>query len=73
MDTNVAWPLGPDTCRVDFNYWLEPLKAQDADYISSCLDSSDQVILSSFPLSFTLVDCGPFPFTCLRYGFALLM
>lgn len=43
MDTNIAWPLSPTSCRVDFDWFVTPDLAADRAYIEKCIQDSEQV------------------------------
>lgn len=43
LDTNLVIPLGVDRCLTVFDYYLEPEKARDLQFIQESLKASDQV------------------------------
>lgn len=43
MDTNVVVPTGPATCRVLFDYYVDPARFGDREFIESSLRASDAV------------------------------
>ncbi|PSC73423.1 choline isoform B [Micractinium conductrix] len=43
LDVNTVVPLGPERCKVLFDYYLEPALADDAAYIDASLAASDSV------------------------------
>jgi choline monooxygenase len=43
LDVNVVFPMGPDRCRVVFDYFFDRDAGLSDDWIASCLVRSDQV------------------------------
>lgn len=42
MDTNIVRPLGPESCEVIFDYWVDEELAHNTAYIEDSLASSHQ-------------------------------
>ena len=43
LDTNHVWPLGPDACQVDMDYYVLPELADDAAFVERSLTASERV------------------------------
>lgn len=43
MDTNIVWPVGPNECIVEFDWYVEKSIAHDSEYINKCLADSEKI------------------------------
>ncbi|XP_020586396.1 choline monooxygenase, chloroplastic [Phalaenopsis equestris] len=50
MDTNLAFPLGPNKCQVIFDYFLDPSMMNDEEFIESSLKESEIVQMEDITL-----------------------
>jgi choline monooxygenase len=43
LDANRVVPLGPERCRVDFDWWIEAERAGDRSFVERCVAASAAV------------------------------